>query len=130
MNINSWKALPFGPTTTLSYSATFTAVEAELLRRGLPPNQMEDKWFIFWEGDSLFVHRSWTGFGIYQVDPRATANQLEATRAMVAADPSQYRRGTDQGETALLDFLIRAPSRPWQVDSWLGRLPGREFDAA
>lgn len=27
---------------------------------------MQDKWFIFFENDWLFFHRSWTGYGIYK----------------------------------------------------------------
>ena len=27
----------------------------------------EDKWFIYWENDTLFFHRSWTGVCVYIV---------------------------------------------------------------
>ena len=57
--------------------------------------------------DSLYLHRSWTGQGIYRVDFRQAGNQLEVTRALVTAGTLQYRRGKDQDEVALLDFLIR-----------------------
>ena len=104
---DSWNSIPLGSTVPLTYSATFTADEADLLRRGLVPKEMEDKWFMFWESDSLFVHRSWTGQGVYRVDFRQAGNQLEVTRALVTAGTLHYRRGTDQDEVALLDFLIR-----------------------
>lgn len=29
---------------------------------------MEDKWFWYMEGDTLYIHRSWTGFCIYIVE--------------------------------------------------------------
>jgi ADP-ribosylglycohydrolase len=29
---------------------------------------MEDKWFIFYENRFLYMHRSWTGFGIYKAE--------------------------------------------------------------
>ena len=35
--------------------------QMKALRRGNIPKQMEDKWFWFMEGDTLFAHRSWTG---------------------------------------------------------------------
>ncbi len=104
---DSWKSVPLGSTVPLTYAATFSADEADLLRKGLVPGEMEDKWFIFWESDSLFFHRSWTGQGVYQVDFRRAGNQLEVTRAVVTAGSFHYRRGTDQDEVALLDFLIR-----------------------
>lgn len=104
---DSWKSVLLGSTVPLPYSATFAADEAILLRRGLVPRQMEDKWFIFWEGDSLFLHRSWSGQGIYRVDFRQAGNDLEVTRALVTAGTLQYRRRADHEEVALLDFLIR-----------------------
>lgn len=103
----SWTSIPLGATVPLPYTATFTAEESDLLRRGLVPREMEDKWFIFWEGDSLFFHRSWTGRGIYQVDFQQAGADLEVTRALVTAGTLEYRRDTDQDEVALLDFLIR-----------------------
>ena len=36
------------------------------LKKGLIPQQMEDKWFIFYEDGWLHFHRSWTGFGNYK----------------------------------------------------------------
>lgn len=104
---DSWQRIPLGRAVHLPYSATFTADEADLLRRGLIPGEMEDKWFIFWESDSLFFHRSWTGQAVYQVDFRQAGNQLEVTRALVTAGTFHYRRGKDPDEVALLDFLIR-----------------------
>jgi len=127
---DSWESIPLGSTVPLAYSATFTADEADLLRRGLVPGEMEDKWFIFWECDSLFLHRSWTGQGVYQVDFRQAGNLLEVTRALVTVGTLHYRRGTDQDEVALLDFLIRglllhqAVAFPVPADAPMGEAPG------
>jgi len=38
------------------------------LQEGLIPKAMEDKWFIYFENDSLYFHRSWTGLGIYRAE--------------------------------------------------------------
>lgn len=35
--------------------------EVDRLKRGFVPVQMEHKWFIYFEGDWLRFHRSWTG---------------------------------------------------------------------
>ena len=34
------------------------------IRAGHIPEMMEDKWFIYWQDDRLFFHRSWTGYCI------------------------------------------------------------------
>ena len=44
----------------------FTNEEFVKLTRGFIPQQMEDKWFIYYDEGWLYFHRSWTGFGIYK----------------------------------------------------------------
>lgn len=56
-----------------------------VLRHGHIPLAMEDKWFWFMEGDTLFAHRSWTGFCIYSVE--FGEKRLHVT---VNRDPEQY----------------------------------------
>ena len=45
----------------------FSRKEMDHIRQGVIPEVMEDKWFIYWNDDALFFHRSWTGFCIYVV---------------------------------------------------------------
>jgi len=40
---------------------TFSRADLRVMREGLDPQQMEDKWVAFYEGDTLYLHRSWTG---------------------------------------------------------------------
>jgi hypothetical protein len=89
------------------YTGSFSPREYEILRRGLIPAEMEDKWFVFWEADSLFFHRSWTGHGIYQVTFRPSSRGFDVSHAAVATEVDYYRRGSDHDEARLLDFLIR-----------------------
>jgi hypothetical protein len=91
----------------LVYQARFTQDEYAIIRRGLVPEEMEDKWFVFWEASSLFFHRSWTGHCVYQVELRPSEDGCEVAQAAVSTDPEHYRRSSDQYEAALLDFLIR-----------------------
>ena len=103
---DDWNAFPLRSTIPLDYHASFTPEEYDILRLGLIPFEMEDKWFIFWEADSLFFHRSWTGIAIFRVDFRSTGTRFEVAAAFVTADQERYRRGADTYEAALLDFLI------------------------
>ena len=104
---DAWQSSPLGPTAALAYHASFSQDEYAVLCRGLIPSEMEDKWFIFWEADSLFFHRSWTGYAVYRVDFRPSGNQFAVASAFVTTDDEHYRRGVDSYEVALLDFLIR-----------------------
>ena len=46
----------------------FTEQQMEALRKGNIPQGMEDKWFWYMEGNTLFAHRSWTGHCIFVID--------------------------------------------------------------
>ena len=53
---------------TFILERSFTPEQMKALRKGNIPQEMEDKWFWYMEGDTLFAHRSWTGFCIYRID--------------------------------------------------------------
>ena len=69
--------------------------QMEALRHGYVPQAMEEKWFWFMEGDTLFAHRSWTGYCIYRVEFRADGDHA----VTVNRDPGQYT-GSDAAEDA------------------------------
>lgn len=55
----SWKIKPMPEARAeVPYARTFDAAEYVRLQRGLIPEQMEDKWFIFFEAPWLFLHPS------------------------------------------------------------------------
>jgi hypothetical protein len=104
---DSWKTLPMpAETGVLKYSAEFSPEEFGRIALGVRPQQMEDKWFIYVEGDVLYLHRSWTGTCIYQVEFVARDGNHAVSRALVNRNPSQYRETDDAYDAVLLDFLI------------------------
>ena len=64
----------------------FNDLQMEALRRGHIPEEMEDKWFWYMEGNTLYAHRSWTGFCIYRIDFRPDDDHL----VTVSRDKEQY----------------------------------------
>jgi hypothetical protein len=103
----SWNTKALGPMEPFPYAASFSPDQYETIRRGLIPEVMEDKWFIYWEDHALFFHRSWTGHGIYRVRFRVAGDRFEVAEATVATGVDYYRRTSDEDEAALVDFLIR-----------------------
>jgi hypothetical protein len=103
----SWRNSPLPEERArLDMQREFSAQEVELLRSGLVPEQMEDRWFIFLEGDTLYFHRSWSGFCIYQLTLTPEGERYRVGEALVNRDRSQYG-GTDDGyDERLLAFLI------------------------
>ena len=84
----------------------FTEGEYESIRYGLVPEQMEDKWFIFLEGDTLYFHRSWTGHCIFQLTLKREGEKYAASDALVNRDASQYGGTDDVRDERLLTYLI------------------------
>ncbi len=96
--IESWKTHPTpARRQDLGYSGTFTVNEAEALKRGFIPQEMEDKWFICFHDGWLLFYRSWTGYGIYGLRLNATPEGIHVIESWVNRDPEQYR-GTDVEE--------------------------------
>ena len=54
----------------------FTNQQMESLRRGNIPKEMEDKWFWYMEGNTLYAHRSWTGYCVYRIEFKADNNHV------------------------------------------------------
>lgn len=76
----------------------YTAGEMTLIRRGFFPTVMEEKWFVWFTGNRLRMHRSWTGFLIFDVgfsfDETGGAS---VTEVVVNRDPEQWGN-TDEAE--------------------------------
>jgi hypothetical protein len=96
------------PTSTanLTLDRSFTPQQYARLCAGLIPEVMEDKWFIFMEGDWLFFHRSWTGTCVYQVRLERDGEFYVAAEALSNRDQEQYRETNNRYDSALLGFLI------------------------
>ena len=92
--------------TTVELDRTFDAAEIEVIRRGLVPEVMEDKWFIYWKDDALFFHRSWTGYCVYVVRFASAGNSHRMFEAEVNRDPEQYSETNDENDAKMISFLI------------------------
>ena len=87
---------------TFIFQRPFTAQQMAILRRGNIPQEMEDKWFWFMEGDTLFAHRSWTGICIYQIDFKPDNKHV----VMVNRDPEQYKCTSTAEDAQQLNNLL------------------------
>jgi hypothetical protein len=71
---------------------------------------MEEKWLAFVEGNRLFVHRSWTGHGIYEATFSESGAEWHITSAVVEDDRTRHQRVSDVGEILRLELLIESVS--------------------
>lgn len=97
-----------GPVATLP-ERVWTEEDWERIRRGYRARDMDEKWNAFVEGDVLFLHRSWTGRGIYEVSfAPAMGGGREIASAVVESDPARYRRTGDAYDCLMMELIISA----------------------
>ena len=102
----SWKHEPFKDGALLAYRAVFDSRQFARLKDGLIPEQMEDKWFIYYEESHLFFHRSWTGQPVYRVTLKNVPNGDEVREALWSKDPDDASGFGPDYHVQLLDFLV------------------------
>lgn len=103
----SWQTRPLPSTQTkLKFNRSFTKEEYDRIACGLIPREMEDKWFIFLEGEWLFIHRSWTGICIFGVRLLSLGEEYYIEETWVNGDSKEYKDANDTYDVRVLGFLI------------------------
>ena len=106
---SDWKTKPLPvQRTTIFFDRSFTSQEMERIQAGLIPEQMEDKWFIYWNEDRLFFHRSWTGFCVYMVKFTNKNGSYKIVEVDVNRDSEQYSETSDKHDELMVTYLIDA----------------------
>lgn len=85
----------------------FTDEQMSLICRGLIPEEMEDKWFIYFEDDRLFFHRSWTGMCVFVVHFEKNGDGWVANRVQVNAEPDEYGDPDLGRDVPMVVYMIR-----------------------
>lgn len=84
----------------LRCARSFTPEEMALLREGLWPASLDDRWVVWLDGGTLRVWRSWTGECLYEAEIVQDAAGVGQCRVLrVCDDPEIYQRcGEESGE--------------------------------
>ena len=76
--------------------------QMENLRHGNIPKEMEDKWFWYMEGNTLYAHRSWTGYCIYRIDFKPDNHHVVTANR----DPEQFTNtSVEEDKKHIIDLL-------------------------
>ena len=88
---SSWKVQsPPSDRQYFEFPMEFSKADGERLKLGYIPKGGDDKWFIFFEDDWLYFHRSWTGICIYGVQLCSLSNGVRITSAWANRDRGVY----------------------------------------
>lgn len=82
--------------------------EFETLAWGHIPEEMEDHWFMYFDGDAFCFHRSWTGFCIYRVYVKRDREKDGYVLHRVTANRSkkQFGEENDERDAVMVAILI------------------------
>ncbi|MEY9928605.1 hypothetical protein ABH926_003244 [Catenulispora sp. GP43] len=81
----------------------------ERIQAGYRARDMDEKWNVFAEEDVVYLHRSWTGRGIYQATfSLADGGGYRIAQAVVEGDPERYRFADDEYDCVMLELVLSA----------------------
>ena len=122
--------------------------DMQAIAMGYAPMDMNDKWLAFMEDDRLFLHRSWTGHGIYEVTFAAKEKGFMVTSARIESHPDRQRGDFDpenfdpvRERDELRDLIVLVSGDPMPLllptivsrepalEAVLGDIAGQDVDA-
>jgi hypothetical protein len=116
---NDWKTTPLpAQRQAINLDRTYAAAEFTRLQQGHVPLDMDDRWFVFYEEPWLYLHRSWTGFCVYQVRFEPTTDEVRCAESLVNRESRQYRMTDDDRDVLFLKFLLDGYAGRPTEDSW------------
>ncbi len=101
-----WKTNEFSIAHTIHGEIRFTETQFARVRQGLLPEQMEDKWFAYCEGNTLCFHRSWTGSKIFEAEIHKYGENYRITDIKVERDGEIYSCTNDMHDYRTFKFLM------------------------
>ncbi|MFI1187025.1 hypothetical protein [Streptomyces californicus] len=81
----------------------------ERIERGCAARDMDEKWDVFTEGEVVFLHRSWTGYGLFAATfAPVHGGGWRIASAVVERDGERYGGTDDAYDCVLLELVITA----------------------
>lgn len=81
--------------------------EWERIQRGHRSQDMDGRWHVFAEGPVVFLHRSWTGHGIFEATfAPADGGGWRIAEAVVERDQDRYRGDDAEGDSRTLERVL------------------------
>ena len=103
--------------TEIALDLTYDERAMARIRKGIYPASMDDRWFAWFEGSTLRLHRSWTGFCIFEVRFERDGDRWRAASALANRSKKQYGNTDDDEDRKLVrglidDLLVEGPAEP------------------
>ena len=102
----TWQNIPIDNPKPIDIDALFTDKQFSKLAKGLIPQQMQDKWFIYYENEWLYFHRSWTGNGMYKAKLNKVNDGYSIKEFWAERNQEKNRNEDDNTDIEIFSFLI------------------------
>ncbi|MFJ3310392.1 hypothetical protein ACIPSA_46920 [Streptomyces sp. NPDC086549] len=87
----------------------WTDEDWDRIQLGYRARDMDEKWNVFAEGDVLFMHRSWTGHGVYEVSFAPMGGRgMRIVSAVAEADGERYRSMGGDYDCLMMELIVSA----------------------
>ena len=85
----------------------WTDAEWERISAGVRSTMMEERWNLYADGDVVVLHRSWTGFRIFELTfSPVPGGGRRITSAVVEGDGVHYRARSDEHERLMVEIVL------------------------
>ena len=87
-----WQLFPIPENqAVLKINRVFSRSQMDRIRHGVIPRYMDERWFIYFEDNALYLHRSWTGYYVFIVSLIEIENDAwHISHCLVSRDKEQY----------------------------------------
>jgi hypothetical protein len=94
---------------TLLPRRTWSDDDWQRIQLGYFSRDMDEKWDVFAEGNVVFLHRNWTGRGIFEATfASAEGGGWQISAAVVERDRERYRGDDDEYDCLMLELVLSA----------------------
>jgi hypothetical protein len=105
-NASSWNITPMPEAhDVVAADRPYPGADIERIRQGCVPEEMSEKWFIYWQDDVLHFHRSWTGLCVYQARFEPMADGMRMVELRMNRE-CRRSASSDARELAFVGYLI------------------------
>jgi hypothetical protein len=106
VNKNDWETKEFSKPKAIKADIRLTEKQLARIRHGLRPEEMEDKWFAYYDNERLCLHRSWTGAKIYEAKFLKLDMEYIVSEIVVERDIELYSNTDDVEDIRSFLFLV------------------------
>ena len=93
----------------LGYQKIFSAADAKKIMSGHKPEDMDDRWFIYYEDSWVYFVRSWTGYHIFGFKLAASPDGSSSVIASWAnRNIDEYQSTSKENDIQNIDDLIHS----------------------